>query len=63
MYLGISGETLRLGYREFAEDHIRPAFSQELTVPLKTLPAETTVKGVVFKIAAVNNGAITYSIH
>ena len=51
VYLGMMGDTLRIGYREFRNDMARPAFYEELTFP-KTVSTFKT-KGVTITILSI----------
>jgi hypothetical protein len=61
IYSGTSKNTLSLLYREFLDDLLRPAFSQELKYDL----SEATVigyKGARFEVISANNTEITYRV-
>lgn len=63
IYLGKSGDGLRLSYREFANDMARQAFTEELTVPLgATYPQAMVVKGTKFIIHKVDAVGLDYEI-
>lgn len=62
-YLGMSGDTLRLSYREFINDMARPAFTEELSLPLpKTFPARIVVKDTTFVILGISGEGLRYSV-
>lgn len=62
VYLGASGNTLRVQYREFNDDLIRPAFSQELTYPV--LPESTAIvyKSLQIKVLKILPTEIHYVV-
>ena len=62
VYLGQEGGVLRIQYREFEDDRIRQAFTQELTVPLALPPAVVRIKGVSIEILKNSGGELTYRL-
>ncbi|API58076.1 hypothetical protein BSL82_01170 [Tardibacter chloracetimidivorans] len=63
LYQGFAGDALRLSYREFSDDIARPAFSEDLSVPLgKTFPQKFAVKGLVFTIHSIDGMGLEYSL-
>ena len=63
VYLGMSGPTLRLGYREFLNDMARPAFTEELTFTLSgTYPETVAYKDLVIEVLGVDNAGLRYVI-
>jgi hypothetical protein len=62
-YLGVSGDTLRLSYREFLNDMARPAFTEELTFPItKTYPQGVAFKDVKMTILGINGMGLRYRL-
>jgi hypothetical protein len=61
IYNGRSGQTIRLLYREFLEDLIRPAFTQELTYDL-TRGETIGFKGARFQVIDADNISIRYTV-
>ena len=62
-YLGISGDSLRVSYREFVNSLIRPAFSEEVTVPVpKTYPQTVAIKDVKLTILGVGPLGLKYRV-
>ncbi len=61
VYNGRSGATIKLLYREFSEERIRPAFSQEVTYDLQ---AGQTIgfKGARFQVVDADNIRIKYVV-
>ena len=61
IYSGVNGDTLRVGYREYADNFARPAFSQDLTYPLAE-EGPTTIRFRAAEIEVLEAGAseITY---
>lgn len=61
VYNGRSGLTIKLLYREFSEERIRPAFTQEVTYDLEQ--GETVgFKGARFQVFGASNTTIKYSV-
>ncbi len=61
IYNGRAGATIKLLYREFSEEQIRPAFSQEVTYDLAQ--GETIgFKGARFQVLAADNITIKYVV-
>lgn len=61
IYLGKSGQTIKLAYREFNEDFIRPAFSTEVSYDL----SETNIIGYMnckIEIIEATNSYIKYKV-
>lgn len=62
-YLGVSGDTLRLSYREFLNDMARPAFTEELTFPItKTYPQGVAFKDVKMTILGIDGMGLRYRL-
>ena len=62
-YLGVSGDTLRLSYREFLNDMARPAFTEELTFPItKTFPQGLAFKDVRMTIIGIDGLGLRYRL-
>jgi len=63
LYTGATGDTLRLSYREFSNNMARPAFTEELTIPLsKQFPQDVAVKDVRIRIHKIDGLGLTYEI-
>lgn len=63
LYQGVQGDTVRLSYREYANDMARPAFQQDLTYNIEAPgPTKVTFKGVRLEIAGADNNGIRYKI-
>lgn len=56
--LGYSGHTLRLQYREFVDDMARPAFFQDVSYDLGTLPTVVAFRNAQFEILSATNTGI-----
>jgi len=55
IYQGLTSDGLKLSYREFSEDLARPAFSEDISVPLmKEFPQRFAVKGAIVTLFAVD---------
>jgi hypothetical protein len=65
IYLGISGSTVRIGYREYSGKYeaelIRPAFSQELTYDLAS-SSTIVFKNFKMEILSANNQVIEFVV-
>lgn len=49
LFQGGSADTLRFSYREFSNDFARPAFEEQLTIPLSgSFPQKFAIKGLIF---------------
>lgn len=63
LYLGVDGATLRVQYREFAGDFVRPAFDQLVTYPLS---ADGTgvirFRGLEIQVHDTSGGQIRYTV-
>jgi hypothetical protein len=54
---------LRLSYREFSNNMARPAFTEELTIPIsKTYPQDVAVKLVKLRIHSIDGLGMRYEI-
>lgn len=63
IYLGVSGDTLRLSYREFMNDMARPAFTEEYSLPLSPdYPQTLAVKDFTITIISVGPSGLRYRI-
>ena len=63
IYLGSSNSTLRISYREFKNDLARPAFTEELTIPIDgPLPQIFSVKSHIFSIRKLDGMGIHYTV-
>jgi hypothetical protein len=61
IFTGITGDTLRMSYREYsADDLARPAFSQELTYPLKS--KQVRFRNLVIDVGEVSGDKIRYTV-
>ncbi len=61
VYLGLMGDYMRIGYREFIDDAPTPTFSEEFTIP-KT-ESTFTLKGIALTILSfLPKGRITYKV-
>ncbi|WP_260597810.1 hypothetical protein [Sphingomonas endolithica] len=63
IYLGTTGSTLNLSYREFKNDLARSAFTEELTIPLTSAyPQRVRFKGLEMVIFGIDGLGLRYSI-
>jgi hypothetical protein len=63
LYAGATGDTLRLSYREFSNDMARPAFTEELSIPItKTFPQMVAVKDITLRIHGIDGMGLRYEI-
>jgi len=62
-FLGLSGSTLRLSYKEFLNDLARPAFTDEVTFNMPgTYPETIAYKDVVIEVLGINNAGLQYVV-
>lgn len=62
-FLGVSGSTLRLNYREFSNDMARPAFTDEVTFTLSgSFPETIAYKDVVIDVLGISNAGMRYVV-
>jgi hypothetical protein len=62
IFTGATADTLMVTYREFVSDLARPAFAEQLTIPLsKSFPQRIAVKGHVFMITAIDGMGMHYT--
>lgn len=63
LYEGISGNVVRLTYREYIDDFVRPAFQQDLTYSLETgAPTEVGFRGARLRVHSASNQTISYEV-
>jgi hypothetical protein len=68
VYLGtttsarFAGTVIRIGYREFLDDIARPAFSQEASYDVTSLPARIAYQNASIEVLAVGAGSMTYRV-
>jgi hypothetical protein len=63
VYQGAASGTLRLGYREYADDMARPAFFQDATYELASDgQTEVRFKGALIRVFAADNSAIRFEV-
>lgn len=63
LYAGATSDGLRLSYREFRNDLARPAFTEELTIPItKTFPQDVAVKDMRLRLLAIDGLGLRYMI-
>lgn len=63
LYQGTDGTTLRLSYREFRGDFARPAFTEDLLVPItRNFPQDVVVKDIRFRIHGVDGTGLRYEV-
>lgn len=63
VYAGATGDTLRLSYREFRNDFARPAFTEELSIPLgKTYPQMIAVKAIKLRLLSLDGMGLRYEL-
>lgn len=62
-FLGRSSAQIRIGYREFAGDYARPAFTEELSIDLpEKLPGVAAFKDVRIEVLAVGSAGLTFRV-
>jgi hypothetical protein len=62
VFQGIDGRTLRVMYREFSNDLIRPAFSQDLTYPISGTSAEIVFQNVRIEVLETSGVSLKYVV-
>jgi hypothetical protein len=63
LYEGIAGDVIKLAYREYTNNFVRPAFQQDLSYTLRRPgPTEITFRGVRMEILAADNNRIRYRV-
>ena len=63
VFTGVSGDTLTISYREFVNDLARPAFTENLSLPLsKEFPQSIALKNRVFEITGVDGMGLHYKL-
>ena len=61
IYSGVGDGIIKFSYREFTNDMARPAFTEELTLPLgKSFPQDIAIKDQVFTLISVDGMGLTY---
>ncbi len=62
-YLGAANGDLRLSYREFSNGMARPAFTEDISLPLsKAFPQVVSIKGTRLRIHAISGEGLTYEV-
>jgi hypothetical protein len=63
LYEGIAGDVIKLTYREYTNNFVRPAFQQDLSYTLhRPGPTEITFRGVRTEVLAADNNRIRYRV-
>jgi hypothetical protein len=63
LYAGAAGDTLRLSYREFSNDMARPAFTEDLSIPLaRNFPQMVAVKDIKLRLYGIDGMGLRYEI-
>lgn len=63
LYEGISGNVVRLAFREYIDNFARPAYQQDLTYTLEARgPTEVAFRGAKIRIHSASNQAISYEV-
>lgn len=63
MYLGGDATTSKLSYREFSNSMARPAFTEDLSIPLgPTFPQDVAVKDRVLTIQGISGMGLAYKL-
>lgn len=61
IFTGADAGTIRFSYREFSNGMARPAFTEDLTVPLEAeFPQEVVVKGSTFRVLRLDGRGLTF---
>lgn len=59
IFQGSDSNGLRFSYREFSNDFARPAFDQELSIPVTSFPQQFAIKGLVFTAEKITSMGLT----
>lgn len=59
LYQGSSQDGLRFSYREFSDDLARPAFEEQLSIPVTSFPQKFAIKGLVLTAQQVGPMGMT----
>ncbi|ULR87332.1 hypothetical protein [Comamonas sp. B21-038] len=62
VFLGSAGKTLRLLYREYAGDFVRPAFSQDVAYDVEALPMEIQFRTARIQVLELPGSSIKYRV-
>lgn len=62
VYLGVSGQTLRVLYREFSDNLARPAFTQELTYPVTPEKSAIAFRSLQIEVTKIQPTEVHYSV-
>lgn len=62
IFQGKTGATLRLAYREYSNDMARPAYYQDATYDIATLPAVIAFRTAKIEVLAVDNTGMRYRV-
>lgn len=62
LYQGISNKTLRLSYREYSNDMARPAYFQDVSYEIPSLPTTISFKNVRLEVLEAGNAGLTYRV-
>ena len=61
LYSGVGENVIKFSYREFTNDMARPAYTEELAVPLgKSFPQDIAVKDSVFTLIGLDGMGVSY---
>lgn len=62
VFLGSAGKVIRLLYREYMDDLVRPAYSQEVSYDVSKLPMEIAFRTAKFQVLELDGSSITYKV-
>lgn len=62
VFLGAAGKVIRLLYREYMDDLVRPAYSQEVSYDVSNLPMEISFRTAKFQVLELGGSTITYKV-
>ena len=62
MYLGKDNNTIKIAYREYTGNTIRPAFTQEVSYTLPALPSTISFRTVRLEVIKADNNEISYKV-
>lgn len=62
LFQGKNGSNIKFSYREYVNDLARPAYFQDVTYDLSTLPTIITFRTVKLEVIEVNNNGMKYKV-
>tara|TARA_R110001599_G_C12251310_1_gene659661 strand:- start:798 stop:1484 length:687 start_codon:yes stop_codon:yes gene_type:complete len=63
VYQGIDANTVRIAYREYSDNLVRPAFHQDLTYTLEEGETQVSFRGVRLTIYSASNNQVEFTVN